>query len=204
MRYADDCNIYVKSRRAAKRAMKSCACFPEGTLKLKVNQDKSQVGSQLRLKFLEFSLCKIKGKAGIRIHEKSQKRFKDKVRTITKRNRRRSMGDMLEELGRNVVWWLGSFRLAALTSRLDDLDGWIRARVRMYLRKQRKRVRTRFRNLRKLGEWREQAWMRANTRRGYWRTSNTQILCQSMTNADLEGIGLISMSEHCKMLRIQI
>ncbi|MDR1040700.1 MAG: hypothetical protein LBR80_11160 [Deltaproteobacteria bacterium] len=124
----------------------------------------------------------MKGKAGIRIHEKSLTRFKDKIREITKRNRRRSMGSVLEELKRYVVGWLGYYRLASLASRLRDLDGWIRARVRMYLWKQWKRVRTRFRNLQALVIYREQSWMWANTRMGYWRIAHSQVFSVSMTN----------------------
>lgn len=80
VRYADDCNIYVKSRRAAERVMTNCIKFLEGKLKLKVNQQKSQVGSPLKLKFLGFSLYKTEKKTGIRPHGKSIKRFKDKIR----------------------------------------------------------------------------------------------------------------------------
>ena len=83
MRYADDCNIYVKSRRAAERVMANCTKFLEGKLKLKVNRKKSQVGSPLRLKFLGFSMYKTGKKAGIRPHSKSIKRFKDKIRELT-------------------------------------------------------------------------------------------------------------------------
>jgi len=83
VRYADDCNIYVKSRRAAERVMSNCTKFLEGKLKLKVNQDKSQVGSPLKLKFLGFSMYKTGKSAGIRPHRKSYKKFREKIRELT-------------------------------------------------------------------------------------------------------------------------
>jgi hypothetical protein len=85
VRYADDCNIYVKSRRAADRVMDSCTKYLEGKLKLEVNRKKSKTGSPLRLKFLGFSLYKTGKGTGIRPHEKSLKRFKDKIRELTSR-----------------------------------------------------------------------------------------------------------------------
>jgi group II intron reverse transcriptase/maturase len=111
-RYADDCNIYVKSRRAAERVMENATTFLEKTLKLKVNQDKSAVGSPKKLKFLGFSLWEIGGQSGIRVHEKSIKRFQEKIRKITKRNRGRSIKSILEELKRYTVGWLAYYCLA--------------------------------------------------------------------------------------------
>ena len=112
VRYADDCNIYVKSRRAAERVMASCVKFLEGTLKLTVNQKKSQVGSPLKLKFLGFSLYKTKKKAGIRPHRKSIKRFKDKIRELTSRKQARSVELILKRLKRYTTGWLGYYSIA--------------------------------------------------------------------------------------------
>jgi group II intron reverse transcriptase/maturase len=195
VRYADDCNIYVKSRKAAERVMESSTRFLEGKLKLKVNQEKSKVGSPRRLKFLGFSLYELKGKAGVRIHEKSEKRFKDKVRMITKRNRGRSAVSILIELKRYIIGWLGYYRLAALASKAKDWDAWIRAKIRAYIWKQWKKARTRAKNLRSLGQGREQAWKWANTRKGHWRVAHSQILSMTLTNAYLERLGLVSISK---------
>ncbi|WP_158212475.1 reverse transcriptase domain-containing protein [Natranaerobius trueperi] len=98
MRYADDCIIYVKSKRAAERVMTSCTKYLEDRLKLKINREKSKTGSPLKLKFLGFSLYKAKGKIGIRPYQKSVKRFKDRVRQITSRKRGRSTQKILKEL----------------------------------------------------------------------------------------------------------
>ena len=116
VRYADDCNIYVKSRRAAERVMASCAKFLEGTLKLTVNQTKSQVGSPLKLKFLGFSLYKTGRKAGIRPHQKSIKRFKDEIRELTSRKQARSVELILKRLKRYTTGWLGYYAIADMES----------------------------------------------------------------------------------------
>jgi group II intron reverse transcriptase/maturase len=189
VRYADDCNIYVKSRRAAERVMRTTTDYLEGTLKLKVNQDKSQVGSPLKLKFLGFSLWKINGKTGIRPHGKSLIRFKEKVKAITKRNCGRSLSSILEELKRYTVGWVGYYSIGTLASKAKELDGWIRTRLRQYVWKQWKRVKTRFKNLQKHGVAREQAWQWANTRKGYWRTAHSPILMKSLTNECLKKLG---------------
>lgn len=200
VRYADDCNIYVKSRRAAERVMETSTKYLEGTLKLKVNQAKSQVGSPRVLKFLGFSLWRIKDKSGIRPHGKSLQRFKVKVKEITRRNRGRSLWTILSELKRFTIGWLGYFKIANLKSRLVSLDGWIRRRLRMYIWKQWKRVRTRFKNLRNLGVDEEQAWMWANTRKGYWRVSKSQILQTVLTNKWLAEQGYDSVLERYNSL----
>ena len=109
VRYADDCNIYVKSRRAAERVMANCTKFLEGKLKLKVNRKKSQVGSPLRLKFLGFSMYKTGKKAGIRPHSKSIKRLKDKIRELTSRKQARSVELILKRLKKiycGLAWLL--------------------------------------------------------------------------------------------------
>jgi hypothetical protein len=189
VRYADDCNIYVRSRKAAERVMKNTTSYLEGPLKLEVNQDKSKVGSPLKLKFLGFSLWESKDKSGIRPHEKSLARFKDKVKDLTKRNLGRSVGTILEGLRRYTVGWLGYFSLASLTSIAKSLDGWVRSRLRQYIWKQWKRVRTRSKNLQRHGVSREKAWQWANTRKGYWRTAHSPILTMTLSNKYLKGLG---------------
>ena len=188
-RYADDCNIYVKSKRAAERVMETATKYLEGTLKLKVNTAKSKVGSPRRLKFLGLSLWKIKDTSGIRIHEKSVVRFKKRVIEITKRNRGVSIEHMLLTLKRYLRGWINYYGIADLKAKSKEWDGWIRRRLRMYIWKQWKRVRTRFRNLKRLGVQEEQAWMWANTRKGYWRTSKSPVLSTTMTNDWLTDLG---------------
>ena len=143
VRYADDCNIYVKSRRAAERVMASCVNYLEGKLKLKVNREKSKIGSPLRLNFLGFSLCKIGKETGIRPHGKSIKRFKDKARELTSRKQGKSVEQILVNLKRFTTGWLGYYSVANMKSHIQTLNEWVRRRIRQIYWKQWKRIKTR-------------------------------------------------------------
>ena len=189
VRYADDCNIYVKSPRAAERVMASCTKYLEGKLKLKVNQTKSQVGSPLELKFLGFTLCTIRGVTGIRPHAKTLKRFKDKIRELTCRKQGNSIALILSDLKKYTSGWLGYYSIANMKRIIQDLNAWIRRRIRQLFWKQWKNVSARFKNLKSLGICNEMAWQWANSRLGYWRIAGSQILTYSLTNAYLASIG---------------
>lgn len=200
VRYADDCNIYVKSRRAAERVMANCTKFLEGKLKLKVNRKKSQVGSPLRLKFLGFSMYKTGKKAGIRPHGKSIKRFKDKIRELTSRKQARSVELILKRLKRFTVGWLGYYSIADMESRIKSLSEWIRRRIRQIYWKQWKKIRTKHDNLVKLGIDNENAWKWANSRKAYWRIADSHILHRSLTNKYLASVGYDDILERYKVL----
>jgi group II intron reverse transcriptase/maturase len=200
VRYADDCNIYVRSRRAGIRVMSSCQRYLEGALKLKVNQEKSSVGSPLRLKFLGFSLYKGRNGTRIRIHAKSLKRFKTKLRHITRRNRGVSVEAVLNNLKSYVGGWLGYYGIADMSGAMKDMTEWVRRRIRMYIWKQWKRVRTRFSKLKGLGVSEEQAWQWANTRKGYWRISGSWILSTTLTNERLVNLGFENFSRRYEAL----
>jgi len=200
VRYADDCNIYVKSHRASERVMTSCTKYLEEKLKLKVNQEKSQTGSPLKLKFLGFSLYKIGKKTGIRPHQKSVNRFKEKVRQITSRNRGRAIGQVLHELKVFTTGWLGYYSIADMRDRISALNQWIRRRIRMYLWKQWKRVSARFDNLKRLKIPKDKAWEWANTRKGYWRIAHSWVLTRSLTNEYLTSIGYDDISKRYEVL----
>jgi len=196
-RYADDCNIYVKSKKAAERVMKSITNFIEGDLKLKVNQDKSAVDRPWKLKFLGFSFyfSKRKDEYRVRVHEKSIKKFKSKLRELTGRSNGMSMNTRLEKLKQAVSGWVNYFRIADMKTLTKELDGWLRRRVRMVIWKSWKRIKTKFDSLRKLGLDKQKAWEYANTRKGYWRTSDSPILHRTITNKILEKRGLIGISD---------
>ena len=200
VRYADDCNIYVKSRRAAERVMANCTKFLEGKLKLKVNRKKSQVGSPLRLKFLGFSMYKTGKKAGIRPHGKSIKRFKDKIRELTSRKQARSVELILKRLKRYTVGWLGYYSIADMESRIKSLNEWIRRRIRQIYWKQWKKIKTKHDNLVKLGIDNENAWKWANSRKAYWRIADSHILHRSLTNEYLASVGYDDILERYKVL----
>ena len=196
VRYADDCNIYVKSKKAAERIMKSITRFIEVDLKLKVNQKKSTVDRPWRLKFLGFSFyySSKKQKYSIRVHEKSIRRFKAKLKTLTSRSNGMAMGDRLMKLYQAIQGWVNYFRLADMKTLANNLDQWLRRRIRMIVWKTWKRVRTRFESLQKLGLDKSKAWEYANTRKGYWRISDSPILHRTLTNKVLEKRGLVSIS----------
>jgi RNA-directed DNA polymerase len=170
VRYADDCNIFVASKRAGQRVMESVTHFVEGKLKLKVNREKSAVDRPWKRKFLGFSFLSDK-KATIRLAPQTISRCKEKIRELTKRTRSMSMESRIMQLNRYLTGWIGYFRLASAKKHCEKFDQWIRRRLRMCLWKQWKRVRTRIRELRALGvpEW--ACFAMANSRRGAWEMS---------------------------------
>ena len=202
VRYADDCNIYVKSRRAAERVMENCVKFLEGKLKLKVNRTKSQVGSPLKLKFLGFSLCKIGKRTGIRPHGKSVKRFKDKIRELTSRKQARSVEMILKRIKVYTTGWLGYYSIADMETLMKRCNEWIRRRIRQIYWKQWKKVSARFDNLKKLGINKYKAWEWANSRKGYWRISDSWILSMSLTNKYLASVGYDDIYQRYKALHL--
>ena len=202
VRYADDCNIYVKSRRAAERVMANCVKFLEGKLKLKVNRTKSQVGSPLKLKFLGFSLCKIGKRTGIRPHGKSVKRFKDKIRELTSRKQARSVEMILKRIKVYTTGWLGYYAIADMETLMKRCNEWIRRRIRQIYWKQWKKVSARFDNLKKLGINKYKAWEWANSRKGYWRISDSWILSMSLTNKYLASVGYDDIYQRYKALHL--
>ncbi|MGD6782412.1 group II intron reverse transcriptase/maturase [Sutcliffiella horikoshii] len=176
VRYADDCNIYVRSKRAGDRIMKSITTFIERKLKLKVNHEKSAVDRPWKRKFLGFTFTFHRKEPKVRIAKQSIQRFKQRIREITSRRWSISMKDRIEKLNRYLVGWLGYYQLADTPSVLAQLDGWIRRRLRMMRWKEWKKVKTKHRNLKKLGIKPNEAWKWANTRLGYWRIAKSPIL----------------------------
>jgi len=194
VRYADDCNIYVKSKKAGERVFESVKDYVETKLKLKVNESKSAVDRPERRKFLGFSFYKKKGGvAGIRIHPKSFKRLKEKVKRVTNRNWGVSMEYRLKKLAEITNGWVNYFGVADGLAKLNEMDSWIRRRLRACIWKQWKNVKTRNKNLQKLGLSKQQSWEFANTRKGYWRTSKSPILHTTVTNLHLEKKGFKSL-----------
>jgi hypothetical protein len=196
VRYADDINIYVKSRKAGQRVMSTSTAFLQGKLRLTVNPDKSKVGSPRKLKFLGFSLGKDAKGAFIRIHPASIRRLKDKIRRITKRNRGISLTCMLSELRRALTGWINYFGIALCNGLCAATDKWLRRRIRQYIWKQWKRIKTRIKRLRALGMDKDDVYQWACTRKGYWRISKTPFLNGALNNRYLEEQGLFSLLTH--------
>lgn len=170
VRYADDCNIFVASKRAGERVLESVTRFVEGKLKLKVNRDKSAVDRPWNRRFLGFSFLSNK-QATIRLAPKTIARFKEKVRELTNRTRSMPMERRIAQLNRYLMGWIGYFRLASAKTYCQTFDKWIRRRLRMCLWKQWKRVRSRIRELRALGVPNWACFVMANSRRGAWEMS---------------------------------
>ena len=194
-RYADDCNIYVKSKRAGDRVIESITRFIEDVLKLKINRNKSAVDRPSKRKFLGFSFYVKKGEARNFIHRKPVERFKKKVREITAISNGKSMEWRKEALNYLITGWVNYFRIADMKSIAESLDQWIRRRIRMCYWKQWKKISTKHNELVKLGIDDRKAWEHANTRKGYWRISNSLILSTSLTNKYLEEQGCISLTK---------
>jgi RNA-directed DNA polymerase len=199
-RYADDCNICVRSRKAANRVMASITKFIERKLKLKVNKEKSAVDRPWKLKFLGFSFYRKNGGVGIRVHSKPVKRFKKRLKEITDRSNAMSMTQRKLKLKQAITGWVNYFGIADMKWLAKSLDEWLRRRIRMCFWKQWKRIKTRHDNLVKLGIGNYKAWEFANTRKSYWRTSNSPILASTFTNDCLKKLGFQTIGERYSLI----
>jgi group II intron reverse transcriptase/maturase len=195
VRYADDCNIYVKSHRAGQRVMESVKDYVEGRLKLKVNQSKSAVDRPWKRKFLGFSFTYGK-ETKIRLAPKTVKRFKETIRRKTQRNRGISLEERVEELNRYLRGWIGYFKLAETTKVFKSLEMWMRRRLRACLLKQWKHPRTKRKRLVALGIPEEWATKISNSRKGYWRLSKTPQVNKALGVAFWRNQGLVSLTNH--------
>jgi RNA-directed DNA polymerase len=195
VRYADDLLIFCKSRKAATRTLNHILPYIEEKLFLKVNREKTQVAHVKQVKYLGYGFYIHKGEGRLRIHPKSVQKFRDKIREITGRSN--GMGTLARKSRLNQVirGWINYFKLADAKNLIRELDEWIRSRIRMVTWKRWKKVRTRFENLKRLGIKEEQAWMWANTRKGYWRTAHSPILSIALSNERLKRAGYLSLME---------
>lgn len=192
-RYADDCNIYVKSRKAGARVMESITLYIETKLKLRVNRNKSAVDKPHKRKFLGFSFYRKEKETRINVHLKSIQRLKAKVIEITTRSTGRGMKWRREKLTQLIRGWVNYFRVADMDRHARKLDGWIRRRIRACYWKEWKRIQTRHNNLVRLGLDHSRAIEYANCRKGCWRVSGSVILESTLTNKWLNKAGFPSL-----------
>jgi group II intron reverse transcriptase/maturase len=192
VRYADDCNIYVKTQRAGERVMESVKTFLEKKLKLKVNPQKSKVERAKSVKFLGFSFFKRKGEVLIRVANRSRERFCEKLRRLTKRTRSGKLEEVIQEINRYTMGWIGYYRLANTPSVFEDLDGWIRRRLRQMIWKRWKRGTTRYQMLVKLGIPRWYAQEGAGGK-SPWHMSNSPVIKAALSNDYFRHSGLKSV-----------
>jgi RNA-directed DNA polymerase len=193
VRYADDCNIYVRSERSGKRVMGSITSFISKKLKLKVNSEKSAVARPWERKFLGFSFT-AKEPQRRRIAPKAMERFKERVRELTRRTRGVSLEATVKELTVYLRGWHGYFGFCQTPSVFEDLDSWIRRKLRCVAWKQWKRGRTRFKELRKRGVNEVLAAKTAGSPHGPWRLSQSPALCIAFPNAFFDGLGLFRLA----------
>jgi group II intron reverse transcriptase/maturase len=195
VRYADDVSIYVKSKRAGERVIESIRTFIEKELKLKVNMEKSSVTRPWLSKLLGFTFYHKKGEKGISVHRKSITAYKDKIRQITCRSKPYPMEDRMMQIRRLNHGWGNYFKLSEAKSVIAELDEWVRSRIRLCYWKQWKKVKTRVRQLEKLGIKPNQAYQWGNTRKGHWRTVHSPILTRALNNALLKKAGFVSLKD---------
>jgi RNA-directed DNA polymerase len=189
IRYADDCNIYVRSERAGQRVMETISQFITRTLKLKVNPTKSKVDRPWRCKFLGFRITV--GKQTKRsIAPSSLSRFKKRVRKLTCYRRGVPIEQMIENLNRYLIGWRGYFGYCQSPSVLQVLDGWIRRRLRCVYWRRWKRGKKRFAELRRLGVGRDLAAQTAGSVHGPWRISRSPALSYAFPRAHFNSLGL--------------
>ncbi|EJD4908097.1 RNA-directed DNA polymerase [Brevibacillus panacihumi W25] len=200
LRYADDCNIYVKSKKAGIRVMDSVTTFIERKLKLKVNMEKSAVDRPWNRKFLGFSFT-VNKSPKIRIANDSLKRAKQRIREITSRTKPLPMEYRIDDLNEYLTGWCGYFALADTPSVFSHLDEWIRRRLRMCLWKEWKRPKTKVKRLISLGVPKEKAYEWGNSRKKQWRIACSPILHRALNNAYWRNQGLKSLSDRYTYLR---
>jgi RNA-directed DNA polymerase len=193
VRYADDCNIYVRSRKAGERVLASIEKFLEKRLKLRINKAKSAVARPSVRKFLSFSFTRER-KPRRRIAPQALARFKARVRQLTRRAAGRSLTQILEKLSPYLKGWRGYFGFCQTPSVLRKLDEWIRRRLRAVVWTQWKRGPARFDELRRRGVGRELALKTAGNPRGPWRLSNSAALTMALSNIFFASLGLPSLA----------
>lgn len=193
VRYADDCNIYVRSEQAGQRVMKSVSNFIIRRLKLKVNESKSAVDRPSRRKFLGFTIAEGAQKAQRRIAPKALDRLRKKVRELTRRRRGVDAKRMVSELTNYLRGWIGYFGFCETPWTLRDLDGWIRRRLRSVAWRHWKRGPTRVRELMRRGVPRAEAVNAAWRFRNPWRASRSLALTKALPTALWDRLGLIRL-----------
>ncbi len=193
VRYADDCNIYVRSRRAGERVMAGIEQFLVKRLKLRVNKAKSAVAKPNVRKFLSFSFTSGRTPRR-RIAPQAIDRFKARVRELTRRTCGRSLSQVAKELSCYLIGWRGYFGFCETPSVLDKLDQWTRRRLRAIAWKQWKRGRTRFARLRRRGVGRDLAAKTAGSPHGPWRLSNSPALTIALPNVFFASLGLVTLA----------
>jgi group II intron reverse transcriptase/maturase len=201
-RYADDCNIYVQSEMAGQRVMASIERFLEKRLRLKINRDKSAVARPWNRKFLGYTVLNRKGR--LKIAHQSIQRLKAKLRLICRRGRGRKLDTVIRELTPIIRGWIAYFRLAEIKGVFEDLDMWVRHKLRCIMWRQWKRPAARYRELRRRGLQQDHARQSAINGRGPWWNSGQAHMNLAVPTKYLRTLGLVSFIEEQQRLACSV
>ena len=192
VRYADDCMIFCRSRKSAYRTLEKIVPFIEGRLFLKVNKDKTEVAHISKVKYLGYSFYRNNGKCKLRVHPKSIEKMKNRLREITSRSNGWGNEYRAKKLAQFIKGWVNYFALSDMKQLLKETDEWLRRKIRAVYWKQWKRIKTRYKMIKKYNvpEWKVHEL--ANCRKGIWRSAI--MLNSVLTNKEIASLGYISMN----------
>jgi RNA-directed DNA polymerase len=199
-RYADDCNIYVRSRSAGERVMESLTVFLEKKLKLRVNREKSAVDRPWKRIFPGYSMT-FHQKPRLRVASESVERFKVKLKDFFRRRRGWNLQQFIEELGLLLRGWMNYFRWSEVKGIFEELDGWIRRKLRCLLWRRWKRPYPRAGNLMQRGLDEERAWRSATNGYGPWWNSGASHMNEAFPKRFFDGLGLVSLQDQLRCLQ---
>lgn len=201
VRYADDMLLFAKCKRSAERILTHIVPYIENKLKLKVNKEKTSVAYIGKIKFLGYGFYPSKIGIKARVHSKSIAKMRNRIREITARNNALGYENLKKELKQYVTGWINYFKLADMKNMLTNTDQWLRRRIRLYIWKRWKKVKTRYQMLRKLGLNHNNAKKYSCTRKGYWRIANSQIVNCTITDKRLREAGYTFFVDYYKTVR---
>lgn len=196
VRYADDCSIYVRSEKSAQRVLETITEYIECKLKLKVNRSKSKVSYPSESTLLGFSFYKTEQGWQIRIAPKSLKRIKTKMKEKTRRSDPTGAKEKVKKMEAVIRGWVNYFVIAKAKRKMEQLDELVRRRLRTGIWKQWKRPKTRRMNLIKLGIKSQQAYEWSNSRKGYYRLSNSPVLSRTLNNEYFTRLGYVGFANY--------
>jgi RNA-directed DNA polymerase len=197
VRYADDCNIYVRSRRAGERVLDTIERFLRKRLRLVVNRDKSAVGRPWKRKFLGYTFT-MHYQPRFKVAPESVKRFKGRLRELFRRGRGRSLRRLLADLRPVLIGWASYYRKSEVRVTFEELDGWLRRKLRTILWRQWKRNWTRAKELTRRGLTHERAWTSATNGRGPWWNAGASHMHQAVPTRVLSQLGLVSLVQQAQ------
>jgi len=201
LRYADDCNIYVRSKAAGERVLKSISRYVEERLKLRINAEKSAVARPWERKFLGYTVTRHK-EAKLKVAQLSEKRLKGKLKDVFRRGRGRAIYSVIKELTPIIRGWINYFKYSEVKGLFEELDGWLRRKIRVLYWRRWKKPKTRERKLRQQGIGVERAWKSAYNGRGAWWNAGASHMNQAIPTKYLRHLGLLSFMEEYQRVKV--